>query len=171
MASRSNDPALRALDQMVRDVFADLNNGLAQSDPIGEAAHLARRMLIDRTRSGIDRFGNPFADYAPTTARRKGRTAPVTLSETNAMLDNITVESTGTLPGLVRRDLVPDARGRRLLRLHISGTRRMPSRDPWGLTQPEGTALARHVRIYTQRVIPKDRRRRVTLTLFSDSPR
>lgn len=165
------------------------------SGALGQAAHMARRFIRSRTRSGVDRFGQRFAPYAESTARQKGRFSPVTLTETGRMLgslevrenEDVTFEPRGRgsqLRGAGGRFVSPGdvtfgasvnlkgSRNRKIGRIHIFGNPSggLPSRDWFGLTQREEerivSFLGANYRKAIERVVPEDRRRRVEVKIF-----
>jgi len=104
-----------------------------------EAAVMTLREIRARTRSGVDYRGRSFAPYAPSTARRKGRTQPVTLTETGRFLNALQVLE--VRPGFARIGW-PDTFGMRLKRWHHGGTSRMPDRRFFAF----GDRLSRRIR-------------------------
>lgn len=135
------------------------------------AGPTARRMILQRTEAGIDRNGRRFARYKPATVRKRraaGRVVSrVTLrmKTTGSMLDSLAVRS-GLVFGSVEL-YFSERRAERIARFHLSGTKRMAARDFFGLQPSEARILAEAFRNEVRRRVPKDRRRRVTLTLLS----
>lgn len=159
-------------------------------------ARMARRFIRSRTRRGIDRFGNQFAPYAPSTARQKGRFSPVSLEESGQMLGSLSIRTNddvefdpsagpaggGQLRGGSGRFVSPDdvsfgaavnlkgSRNRRIGRFHMTGTRNMPQRQWFGLTQSEEqqvtNELGTNILDAISREVPEDRRRRVQIKIF-----
>ena len=158
---------------------------------------MARRMIRSRTRRGIDRHGNRFASYAPSTAQKKGRFSPVTLEETGRMLGSLSIRTNDDVDfdpsarpsgggqfrdpssgRFVGRDQVAfgatvnlkGSRNRRIGRFHIEGTRKMPQRDWFGVTDQEQrritNVVGNRVTGGIEREVPDDRRRRVEIKLF-----
>lgn len=171
-------------------------NGLQSSNAAQEAARQARSKIRSRTLRGLSRRGREFPSYAASTARRKGRFSPVTLRESGKMLRSLTIRDLGpeeaaqaprgrgaqlrspeTGRFVSKREVrfgatvnIKGSRNRRIARYHIEGTRKMPERDFFGLTQSEQEevlrTLDRGLTRDIERALPEDRRRRVELTLF-----
>jgi len=81
------------LADMVEDSKRRALEGATSSGAMEEGARMARRFIRTRTRKGIDRHGNEFAPYAPSTAQKKGRFSPVTLEETGQMLRSLSIRT------------------------------------------------------------------------------
>lgn len=156
----------------LRDDLGRFTGAIRSTNPVEIAAEEARLMIVRRTRSGRDRHGAAFEPYAESTRRRKrkqGRASTiVTLSATGDMLDRMTVAvgsrgSSRTAAGVVfgtRRD-------ERLARIHAGdGPRtKIPLRDFAGLTPREAEAILRRYGAAVDRILPRDRRRRATITV------
>lgn len=165
----------RRIAGFVKEVEEAFLEGLQEQKPIVRAGELARRLMTRRTRAGIDRHGRIFRYYRPSTRQRKGRKSPVTLmdSEGTPLPGRSVVKDEGYWGRGRRVDIRPrDAETKRLWRWHIRGTSRadqygLDERDFLGLTPQEEEAVARQeIRPALSRAIPKDRRRRVRLTLI-----
>jgi len=160
------------LVDMVEDSKRRALEGATSSGAMEKGARMARRFIRTRTRKGIDRHGNQFAPYAPSTAQKKGRFSPVTLEETGQMLRSLSIRtnddvdfdpSAGPAGGgqfrnrgsgrFVARDEVSfgatvnlkGSRNRRIGRYHIEGTKHMPQRDWFGVTPNEQTRITNAV--------------------------
>lgn len=164
--------------------------------PMEQAARTSRRFIRARTRRGVDRFGNTFAPYAPSTARKKGRFSPVTLEETGQMLGSLSIRTNddvtfdpragpaggGQLRGpsgrfVAQGDVsfgaavnLKGSRNRRIGRFHMEGTKHMPQREWFGLTPNEEqkvqNQLGANIFDAIRREVPNDRRRRVQIRIF-----
>jgi hypothetical protein len=160
------------LADMVEDSKRRALEGATSSGAMEKGARMARRFIRTRTRKGIDRHGNQFAPYAPSTAQKKGRFSPVTLEESGQMLRSLSIRTSGDVefdpaagpPGggqfrgqssgrFVGQDEVSfgatvnlkGSRNRRIGRYHIEGTGRMPQRDWFGVTSNEQTRITNAV--------------------------
>lgn len=152
------------LADMVEEDTRRALDAVQSSGVMEQAARTARRFIRGRTRRGIDRFGNQFARYAPSTAQRKGRFSPVTLEETGQMLSALSIRnnsdvtfdasarpesggqirSAGTGQFVSEEDIsfgatvnLKGSRNRRIGRFHMEGTKNMPRRQWFGLTSSE----------------------------------
>jgi len=152
------------LADMVRDDTRRALSAVQSSGVMEQGARMARRFIRARTRKGIDRFGNRFAAYAPSTAQRKGRFSPVTLQETGQMLSSLSIRTNDDVSfdpsaapaggGQLRasssgqfvspQDVtfgaavnLKGSRNRRIGRFHMEGTTNMPRRQWFGLTPNE----------------------------------
>lgn len=159
------------------------------------AARMARDKIRARTARGVSRRGRRFPPYAPSTADQKGRFSPVTLRDTGKMMGSLTIRDLGPqnaerapsgrgsqLRGASGRFVsrenvqfgatvnIKGSRNRRIARYHIEGTRHMPQRDFFGLTESEEEevlrTMDRGVMKDIERALPDDRRRRVEVKLF-----
>lgn len=158
----------RRLDRLVREVERELRENLEREEPVMMAAQLGREMMIRRTRQGIDRLGRIFRYYRPSTAKRKGRRSPVDLTESGRMLEGLHVRPEGFWMTGRRADIYfRHPRDKRIARYHIEGTRKMAKRDFFGFTPREEEQLATIIRGGVRRSVPKDRRRRINISLFS----
>lgn len=155
---------------LVKEVEQDLTGSLQAEKPLVRAAELARRLMTRRTRAGIDRHGRIFRYYRPATRRRKGRKSPVTLMDTERtpLPGRSRVVDRGYWGRGRRVDIRPrDAETKKLWQYHLRGTWKMARRDFLGLTpQEEQAVLRQEVRPAIERALPKDRRRRIQLTLM-----
>jgi hypothetical protein len=108
----------------------------AQGRPLDDAAEYLRRKMAERIARGVGSNGRMMAPYAPSTARQKGRTQPVTLRSDRGgahLLDTIRVVKEGK-----RRVIrVTDAGKARIGRYLLLGTRNMKARAWWGPTVRE----------------------------------
>lgn len=185
------------LADMVQEDTRRVLDAVQSSGVMERGARMARRFIRSRTRRGIDRFGNEFAPYAPSTARQKGRFSPVSLRETGQMLGSLSIRTNDDVefdprlgpPGggqlrnqstgrLVSRDDIQfgaavnlkGSRNRRIGRFHMEGTRHMPRRQWFGLTDNEEQQVVNELGTNTLdaigREVPDDRRRRVQIRIF-----
>ena len=157
---------------MVEDSKRRALEGATSSGAMEEGARMARRFIHARTRKGIDRHGNQFAPYAPSTVQKKGRFSPVTLEETGQMLRSLSIRTNddvefdprggpaggGQFRGrssgrfVAQGDVafgatvnLKGSRNRQIGRYHIKGTGRMPQRDWFGVTSNEQTRITNAV--------------------------
>lgn len=157
---------MAGLADMVRDDRGRFMASLASVQPEKRAAETARLLMLRRTARGEGVRGK-FRPYAPSTARRKGRSQPVTLRQSGSMLGGMRVVlGARTATRRVASVTLGSARDRRIARYHIEGTRRMPSRNFFGLTPRERAAVDRQYGMDVQRAVPKDRRRRIEIRVF-----
>jgi len=108
---------------------------------MGQAAGQANTLIVDRTLKGIDRHGNPFADYSESYERIKakrggaGFTGKVNLNDKGNLLGNMTftAEEKRAFIHFTKPKEQSKALG------HIKGVRKngLPVRDFFGLTDPE----------------------------------
>jgi len=184
------------LGDMVEEDTRRALEGVQSSGAMEEAARMSRRFIRSRTRRGVDRFGNTFEPYAPSTARQKGRFSPVSLEESGQMLGALSIRSNddvtfdararpaggGQLRGssgqfVSREDVsfgaavnLKGSRNRRIGRYHMEGTKNMPSRQWFGLTPGEeqkvASMLGANLGDAISREVPEDRRRRVQIKIF-----
>jgi len=184
------------LGDMVREDTRRTLDAVQSSGVMEQGARMARRFIRARTQKGIDRFGNRFARYAPSTAQRKGRFSPVTLRETGQMLgslsirtnDDVSFDPSAGPPGggqlrassgqfVSPQDVtfgaavnLKGSRNRRIGRFHMEGTKNMPRRQWFGLTSNEEQRVASVMGTNTldaiSREVPDDRRRRVQIKIF-----
>lgn len=95
-------------------------------DLIGQRAVV---LILERTERGLNGYGLPFARYAASTAKRRGRagrtTSIVNLAYSGRMMGALT--STRTQDG-VQLGFV-SAAAQELAERHIKGTRKMPARN------------------------------------------
>ena len=153
----------RLADMVEKDTRRALD-AVQSSGVMEQGARMARRFIRARTRKGIDRFGNRFARYAPSTAQKKGRFSPVTLQESGQMLQSLSIRTNEDVsfdpsagpPGggqlrasssgqfVSPQDVtfgaavnLKGSRNRRIGRFHMEGTTNMPRRQWFGLTPNE----------------------------------
>lgn len=186
----------RIVDMVSEDVQRSLD-AASSSGVMEQGARMARRFIRSRTRRGVDRRGQQFASYAPSTAQKKGRFSPVTLEESGQMLGSLSIRtnkevdfdpsvgpsgggqfrsrSSGRFVG--QSDVqfgaavnLKGSRNRRIGRYHMEGTRHMPQRQWFGLTQRERQRVMNEIGNQTtgaiERSVPEDRRRRVQIKLL-----
>lgn len=154
-------------------------------NPVLAAARVGVDLIRERTRRGLDKDGKPFKPYARSTMRMKVRTGrqvtPVNLTQTGSMLNSL-VAQTGRFYGGEywghRTRVEITATGgmnpvggmvtdQQKLRWHTTGTRRgLPRRDILGFTPAELEVVSSVHRVETDRCIPKNTTRRVTLRFF-----
>lgn len=149
--------------QMLRDDKGRFLARFKDARPVFRAAETLRVLLTRRVRAqGLDEDNNPFAPYANSTAKRKGKRQP-DLTATGLMLDRLTIRERGQAAVTIEPGTNRD---RRILIFHVRGTRRMPRRDFFGVTPEELNTLQRQYQIAGARAIkPEDRRRRVSIRL------
>jgi hypothetical protein len=160
------------LANMVEEAKRRALEGATSSGAMEKGARMARRFIRTRTRKGIDRHGNQFAPYAPSTARQKGRFSPVTLEETSQMLRSLSIRtnddvdfdpSAGPSGGgqfrnrgsgrfVARNEVsfgatvnVKGSRNRKVGRAHIEAWGDLPERDWFGVTSNERTRITKAV--------------------------
>lgn len=149
---------------------AELAASLERLRPLERAGELTLEMIRARTSRGIDRRGAAFRPYAPSTRRRKARrgqqTAPPNLRDTGQMIADLTVTVSGGWIRTRRAAIRPaTARSDRILRFHIAGTRKMPARDPLGLTAREAAVLGLQLEANLRQVVPRARLFRTKLEI------
>lgn len=154
---------------MIEDVARDLQEIPEKiKDEVNRANRDATTSVIrhiqQRTARGIGTNGRRFANYRPSTARRKGRTQPVTLraSTTRSMLDDLAASQAGLNRGGYRnyRIRLRSREKERIGRFHQSGTRRMAKREWFGVTLRFAREHFSRVNARINRILPRDRRRR-----------
>jgi hypothetical protein len=152
--------------QPVRDELGRYVGAMKSPRPAERSAMLARRMIIDRTRRGLDRHGRRFARY-----RTKGRESErVDLTDTRKMLDRMEVRRAleRQRGDYVQAFRVTPRSGRdhRLTIFHTRGTRRgLPVRDYFGLTERQAAHSRRLFKTAALRELPTDRRSRITIVI------
>lgn len=137
---------------------------------LDEQAQDALRHIMDRTIRGIGVNDRRFEPYRPSVADRKGRSQPVTLRQTNAMMSSLYVrKGAGGTREIVFRDR---GRNERIGRYHQTGTRnkdgsrRMAQRRWFGLTlKYSRTALQKFGRGFDV-LTPADRRKSYKISLI-----
>lgn len=158
------------ISRYYRDEAGRFVGVMADPVPARRAADHTRQIVVRRTRSGLDRHGVPFADYKPSTRRRK-RSGLVNLTDTRLMLDRLTVRDatkggsdgkghSAELAFGTRRD-------ERIARRHLGGTKRMAQRDFWGVTERGAQIILNDYGQDVRRRVLKDRRRRTLLLIGS----
>lgn len=139
-------------------------------DAVEQAGPRVARMIRERTALGIDRHGRRFAPYRPSTVRKRRRagkqTGRVDLRFTGRMLDSL-----GERKGLVFRSVelyFADAARERVARFLYFGTKRMSAREFFGVSPAEAVELRAAFRRTVVASLPKDRRRRIVLTVIPE---
>ncbi|MCB0969275.1 MAG: hypothetical protein KDB37_20775 [Ilumatobacter sp.] len=136
---------------------------------LDEQAQDALRHIRDRTLRGIGVNDRRFEPYRPSVAKRKGRTAPVTLRQSYEMMNSLYVR-----PGAGnKREILFRDRGRneRIGRYHQTGTRnsdgsrRMAQRRWFGLTLRYSRQAAQKFGQGFEVLTPTDRRRSFKISL------
>lgn len=136
---------------------------------LDEQANDALRHLRSRTIRGIGINDRKFEPYRPSVAKRKGRSAPVSLQEKNNMLGSLYVR-----PGSKgRREIIfRDRSQERIGRFHQFGTRnrngskRMAARRWFGVTLRYSRESFQKFARAMEVAIPTDRRKSFKISLI-----
>jgi len=105
-----------------------------------------RRMMIDRTKSGIDIDGNQFAGYADLTKEYRSRIGKTT--------DVVNLEDRGEMHRSLSQKVTPkgvmvfytDRNRANIAIAHQKGYGRLPERKHFGLTDQQAETITQYVR-------------------------
>lgn len=163
----------RTQAELIRESREAVLGGLERENTLGSAGDRAVINIVTRTKAGIDRHGNKFAEYAESTKRKKRkkrqRIRPPTLTDTEQMLNDMSVTQVN---GYWGEDLIvaevgfTTRRSENIARFHIGGTVNMPERDFAGLTPQDEEDFNEFIGAETRRFVPSDRRRRVRIQVI-----
>ncbi len=127
------------------------------------------RHIRQRTARGVSARGRKFAPYARSTAKQKGRSAPVTLraNSIRSMLDTLAATPAQlSADGIARVTVrLTDGRKQRIGRFHQFGTRKMPRREWFGVTVRFAREHFQRTGERVNRALATDRRHRDTITV------
>lgn len=130
---------VRGRAEVLRDL-REIENGLLRSGVLLE--HFGPRIrddIVARTTQGVDINDRKFAPYAPSTSATKGRTQPVTLTESGTLQSAVAWRKRSNTRAeiFIRPTADRDAIGA----AHHHGTGRLPQRQWFGYSPSQRTAL------------------------------
>lgn len=74
---------------MIGNQFQEIMREKIKELPMEKIGEVFIEKVLDDTTRGVDPTGASYADYAPSTAKRKGRSSPVTLRDRSRSIETL----------------------------------------------------------------------------------